>query len=202
MNVNFIVTCHNQEYQYDGLMEVLASYRTVVPSVVVCYNGINKTFQSHVRVPNLGLQRGDEELTRLGFRYHRMRDEIPRFIKIGIDSWLCDEGVILKTFEDMESGKCGYGGSYWMGTHQLSTDIFFADTRHGNVFDDLRFDGSCYEEWMRRHCDRLKINRHMIPEREPVHPHNREKCEKLKWTMHYDVHKNIANREKWSINRP
>lgn len=200
MNVNFIITAHHMEEYAPLLRRVLMSYRTIVPSVVLCYNGDSPNFHCNLRLNNRGHQEGDVDLTIRGFDWHQQRNNTQRFIKTGIDTFLLDESAIIKIFNTMESKQCGYAGNRWgnEAEESLATDVIFLDTAHGCPFDGgFSMQGPSFEAWMWNNCLRKRVKIHFIPERIPVHLKNRHECERLKWTMHHTLQRNVDNMIRW-----
>ena len=201
MKINFIITANSREDYWPHLFHILTKgYKKIEAVGVLAYNGSNAGFPCRIRTANLGHSEGDLDLTMKGYGFHARTNQITRFIKIGIDCWLLDEDKIIKIFNDMERWRCGYGGNHWHAETELalSTDVFFADTRFGNIFQFLK-QGHGDFEW-RAHvaCEDGNIKRHMIPERIPVHPHNRAECAALKWAMHHHLGSNLTCVREWA----
>ena len=199
MRINFIITANDKEDFLEPLLSVLRGYKKIKVSHCIAYNGKQDDFPRHMWIPNRGHQQGDMDLTKAGY-YALKSNNVFRFIKIGIDSFLLDEDQIIRIFNEMEKSQCGYAGNRWghEDEQSLSTDIIFSDIMFGNVFDGLDMEGyPGYEFAMWGHCNKYKIKAMMIKERIPVHQANRLECEALKWTMHHQLERNIANMEKW-----
>jgi hypothetical protein len=202
MEVNFIVTVFDKETYLPHLFEVLDSYSLVRPTVTIAYNGPRHDFQCNVRRPNMGLQHGDHDLTVSGYNHFRTLNDGFRFIKIGIDTFLLDEKLIVHIFETMERGQCCYAGNRWHheDSPTLATDIIFLDTRFGNPLDPphgMAKVGHDYESWMWHSIHSKNLKWLEIEQRKPVHMANRHECEKLKWTMHHQLERNVENMRKW-----
>jgi hypothetical protein len=198
MQVNFIITCFDKESFVDLAVKTITSYKKISPRICLAYNGKDEKFKCNVRIPNRGHQQGDLDLTLAGYE-NLLHNEIFRFVKIGADTCLLDEDIIISIFDDMARKRCGYAGNNWHeGQTSLATDIIFADLRFGNAFEGLTLKGYPAYEWaMYGQCEKRKIKAMIIKDRVPVHPDNRNECEKLKWTMHHELDKNIANARKW-----
>lgn len=215
MKVNFIVTAHARQDYLLPIYKVFQSYRKIQWNLVVVASDmpgdarLTRAVQLFVKnLPNdvggTGWSTSDHNKTQTGYNHFRNlnRNDF-RFVKLGIDCWLCDEQIIIDIFNDMEYRRAGYAGNKWKEDEpSLSTDIFFADTRFGNVFKDFHCEVpgapvSCFEWWMGHHCKRKAIATKIIPERIPVHPGFRYECEPLRWTMQHELGKNIANAERW-----
>lgn len=201
--VNFIITCFNRESYWPHLKDLIFSYKTIEPTVCLAYNGEDEAFECDVRLKNKGLQMGEYELIKAGYEHLLEKDvESDLFIKLSIDSWLCDEDVINKILSLMVHYKVPFAGTYWNTPEQLSTDIFFANIAYGNVFEDLVFDGPILESCMFNTVARLGGRFYRINEREPVHPNFRHSCPSLGWTMEHDLDKNLEFLDKFKQHKP
>jgi len=198
VKINFVLRCYDKEEYIPYALAVINSYWEIEPSIVLCYDGVRKDVLCDVKIPSQGKQCGDANMIYLGYLEHKLRNDNPRFLSMCVDSFLMDEDVIIRIFNEMEAGRCGYAGNNWNheGEPTLATDIIFADLRFGNVFE---FDqvGMEIEFWMYNHCMKKGIKPLIIKERIPVHPDNRFQCEKLKWTMHHTLKENLDNMRRW-----
>jgi len=202
MKINFIVTVFDKEIYIPYLLRVINSYRIIKPEIVVVYNGSNPDFQCTLRRPNMGHQHGDHDLTMTGFNHFRTLNDGFRFIKIGVDSFLLDENVLIHIFETMEKERACYAGNRWHNedSPSLSTDVIFLDTRFGNPLNPphgMEKDADDFEQWMWKSVHRRNLKWLEIQQRKPVHPDNRMECEELKWTMHHQLDKNLDNMRNW-----
>lgn len=199
MDVNFIITVYDKEEYLPYLLEILNSYKKIKPTYTIAYTGNNCDFPCNVKLENRGHSRGDYDCIVHG--YLNAKNKAPqttRFIKIGVDSWLLNEDVILDIFHKMELEQAGYGGIWW-DSHQddISTDIFFVDTRFGNAFDVMIQNDvpdhltPRLELYMRQILDFTKIKIHLIMDRWPSWSQFRWSCEKLGWTMSHNLEENI-----------
>jgi hypothetical protein len=198
MKIGFIITVFNREEYLPFLLRIIRGYKKISPEVAVCYNGDKPEFLCDVSIKNNGHQQGDMDLTVAG--YNRLVERgVFRFVKIGVDSWMLDESVIVKIFERMEKSRCGYAGNRWNGGEDsLATDIIFCDARFGNVFEGLSLDGfPAFEQAMYGACLRKKIKILFLDGRNPVHPFNRHEVESYKWTMHHRLSDNLLNAKRW-----
>lgn len=202
MDVNFIITAFDKEIYLPHLMEVLHGYKKVWPSICVVYNGNNPDFPCTLRRPNLGHQHGDHDLTMTGYNHFKTLNDGFRFIKIGIDTFLLDEDVIIHIFQTMEQEHCCYAGNHWHidDPQTLATDIMFLDTRFGNPLNPphgMAKDGADYEKWLWQSIRHRNLKWLEIQQRRPVHPTYRMECESLRWTMHHQLDRNLENMAKW-----
>lgn len=203
MDINFIITAHDKEIYLPHLMGVLRGYKKIWANDCLCYNGNIPDFTCTIRRPNMGHSHGDHDLTMSGYNHFKTLNDGFRFIKIGIDTFLLDEEMILHIFETMEKDQCCYAGNHWhwQGDETLSTDIFFLDTRFGNPLNPPhgmeRGEGADFERWMYLSIRNRKLKWLEIQQRIPVHPTNRLECEALKWTMHHQLDRNLDNMKKW-----
>ena len=128
IKINFIVTCFDKEVYWPKLKELLYSYQNIEPIVALAYNGEDPNFECSVRVENKGLQQGEFELIQAGYKY-LLEQDTPSdiFVKISIDSWLCNEDVIINIFNKMQHFRVPYAGNYWSLQDELSTDIMFVN---------------------------------------------------------------------------
>ncbi len=202
MEINFIITAHDKECYLPYLRKVLMCYQKIKPSYVVIYSGSNKEFPCTLRRPHMPHSDGDLDLTLTGFNHLRTMNDGFRFIKMGIDTLLLDEGAVIEIFLAMERAGACYAGNAWHGndSESLSTDIIFLDTRFGNPLNPphgLEKDGADFEKWMWQSMRHRGLKCLNIAARDPVHPNNRMECAKLKWTMHHQLENNVANMNKW-----
>jgi hypothetical protein len=138
MDINFIVTCHNREDYLPYLEEVFKSYKKIIPHHFICYNGDKSYFPCDLRIKNLGFQRGENSLIKLGYEVSKHYNDYPRFVKIGIDTFMLNEDVIISIFKQLEEKQLPYAGQWECRPGiTLTSDIFFCDTRFGNVFETL-----------------------------------------------------------------
>jgi hypothetical protein len=199
MHISFIITCYNREEYLPHLIKILQHYKKIKPTWAICYNG-DKDINCDFKCPNRGLHRGDYDLTMGG--YQKLKNTGHRFIKLSCDSWLLDEEVVINIFNIMKERRCCYAGSYWWGKGRLATDVFFADTKYGNLFNNLRCppkinDGEI--EWQRCALETTmgKIVKktgafYIIPERNYVNAtQHRHECNELSWCMHHNLNKNL-----------
>lgn len=201
--VNFIITCFDKENYWEDLKSLILSYTTIEPTICLAYNGTDPNFPADVRIENSGLQKGEYELIMEGYKFLVDKDvESDLFVKLSIDSWLCDEDVINKIFSNMRHFRVPYGGNNWDTPEQLSTDIFFANIAYGNLFESFRFDGAILENAMYNSVARLGGRFYRINEREPVHLNNRFSCETLGWTMSHDLNENRNFLKRYQEQKP
>jgi hypothetical protein len=202
MKVNFIVTAHDKEIYFPYLLKIITRYRKVEPEIVIAYNGSDPEFSCTVRRPPMPGSDGDSDLTMSGYNHFKTINDGFRFIKIGVDTFLLDEDILVHIFEVMEQEKACYAGNKWHGndSESLATDIMFLDTRFGNPLNPphgMEKDGADFEKWMWQSIRHRKLKWLTIQQREPVHPNNRMECAALKWTMHHQLEKNIENMRAW-----
>jgi len=192
--VNIIITCFNREAYLPGMIKAINSYSRIKPNYAVAYDGTDFKFPCQVRIDNPGHQRGDMALTIAGYNYLKANC-VPRWIKVGIDSWLTDDNKLFELFERMEREQAGYAGIHWCGGGELSTDIFFVDTRYGDVFEELEhrlttktgLNGN-FERIMSDCVKAKNVKPYIIPERK-IKDH-RWKCDELGWTMSHTLKDN------------
>ena len=203
IKINFIITCFDREAYWPKLEELILSYKTIDPIISLAYNGDDDDFKCSVRVPNKGLQEGEFDLIQAGYKY-LIDNDTPSdlFVKLSIDSWLCNEDVIVNIFNKMQHFKVPYAGNYWSLSDELSTDIIFANISYGNIFENLKMDGRVLEHSMSNAVGRLGGRFFLINEREPVHPDNRNSCKNLSWTMEHELEKNINFLESYEMDKP
>ena len=203
MRVGFIITCFDREPYWPFLRRILGSYTVIRPILTYCYNGMNTEHPCDVRRTNLGHVAGDMDLILSGYSWlsaGHPNCRLHRFIKLSVDSWPCDERVLVSLFGRMEAQRACYGGNYWHHNVEgsLSTDIFLADTRYGNVFGPLTAaQGYTDSEIAMDHAVRSVGQAYLIPERHPVHMEHRWRCDALKWTMSHRLEGNIRWAARW-----
>jgi len=216
MNINFIITCYDKESYYPFLKSIINSYKRINPSIVLCYSGKDDNFPCDIRIENkINGGRGDNhhehactyvdsdyELTILGYDFLK-KNGTTNWIKLSVDSWLIDEDKIINIFEDLESKNCVYAGNKWYSHINLSTDIFFANSRNVDIFEDLKKYGKdCldvlyynkiptgFENLMRYIV--IPYNHLLINDREPLTADGtRWICPKLGWCMSHVLETNI-----------
>jgi len=228
MNVNFIITCYNREAYWPELKKILESYEIIKPHIALCYNGLDENFECDFRCqykPNGG--RGNDrhpsgcdyadadcELTLGGYDFLKSNG-VNLWVKLSIDSWLLDENKLIQILENLETQDCAYGGNVWYKNINMSTDIFFANTKNKNIFEDIGKYGVEFFDYLysipnpegfehlmyfiSRQYDRL-----IIMEREPIEADvTRWFCDKLGWTMSHFLNANIKYKENYiSDNEP
>jgi hypothetical protein len=220
MQVNFIITCYNKESYWSHLKSVIESYKIIKPHVALCYNGSDENFECDFRCqykPNGG--RGndrhpsgcdyadaDYELTMGGYHFLKSNG-VNLWVKLSIDSWLLNENKLIQILEKLEHENCAYGGNIWYKRVNMSTDIFFANTKNNNIFEDMSKYGVEFFDYLysipnpegfehlmyfiSRQYDRL-----IIVDREPLKADStRWECPKLGWVMSHDLEWNIKFKE-------
>jgi hypothetical protein len=200
MDIGFVITANIREHYLPQCLRAIKSYQRIHPKIAVCYNGNQSSFPCDVRLVNKGHQHGDLDLTVNGLAHLIQRGAQRRFIKIGVDTLLLNESVLMNIFWEMERNMCCYAGNRWGSEQEPSyaTDIIFLDTQYGNPFDRLNSeDGASFEWWMFNAIKNASMKALIIPERVPVHPRNRMECAALHWTMHHQFDNNVENMRKW-----
>jgi hypothetical protein len=141
MDINFIVTCHNREDYLPYLEEVFKSYKKIVPHYFICYNGNKSYFPCHLKMDNIDGWQSDSILTKMGYELSLYYNDFPRFVKIGIDTFLLREDKIIEIFKQLEEKELPCASQQWeMPGITLYSDVFFCDTRFGNIFRELPYD--------------------------------------------------------------
>ena len=197
MMMGFIVTCFNREAYWPHLRRILAGYTHLRPRIAYCYNGADPSHPCDLRLANPGHSEGDLLMTLAGYRWLLDRhggQGLCRFMKLSVDSWPCDEAMIVSIARRMEALRACYAGAYWHWNRpgSLSTDVFMADTRFGNVFAELPRHRGCGDfETLMQAAVQTTGRPYLIPERHPVHLQNRFGCDQLKWTMSHDLQENV-----------
>jgi len=222
MNVNFIITCYDRESYWPELKKIIESYETIKPHIALCYNGLDENFECDFRCeykPNGG--RGNDrhphgvdyadadcELTLGGYNVLKSNG-VNLWVKLSIDSWLLDEKKLVQILENLENQDCAYGGNTWYKRVNMSTDIFFANTKTHNIFEDmLKYSVEFFDYlysipnpegfehlmyFISRQYDRL-----IIMDREPLNADvTRWFCYKLGWTMSHFLDTNLKFKEEY-----
>jgi len=199
MEINFIVTCYNREEYWPYLEKILKSYKQIKANVALVYTGTDETFDATIKILNRGHAKGDYDCIVAGYNQLKTNG-CKRWIKIGVDSWLLNEDKMIEIFNKMESNKHGYGGIWW-DSHKddISTDIFFVDTTHGNVFEGMAADDypEKYVQRMELYMAHLLQSMKITTEtdsfmaRWPTWSTGRFSCPALGWTMSHDLNTNI-----------
>jgi hypothetical protein len=135
-------------------LDLINSYKKITPTIIVGYNGLKQDIYKDFYAPNLGHSAGDMDLTLKGYQQFKKKNSDYRFIKLGVDSWLCDEDKIIDIFNKMEENSCGYAGNKWHDENNpsLASDIIFADIRFGNVFEGLTHNYPDFETSLEETC--------------------------------------------------
>jgi len=222
MNVNFIITCYNRESYWPELKKIIESYKNITPHIALCYNGLDDNFECDFKCeykPNGG--RGNDrhphgvdyadsdcELTLGGYNFLKSNG-VNLWVKLSIDSWLLDENKLVQILENIENQDCAYGGNTWYKRVNMSTDIFFANTKTHNIFEDmLKYSVEFFDylysipnpegfEHLMYFISR-QYNRLIIVDREPLHSDvTRWFCYKLGWTMSHFLVTNLKFKEEY-----
>jgi len=202
VKINFIITCHNREKYFPYLKDIIYSYQTIEPNITLCYNGETEDLAYDLKIPNYGHQVGEYSLVKLGYVLSNIKQENHYFVKLSVDSWLLNEDVILETFKTMQEAKTPYGGSCWSNQIQLSTDIFFADTRYGNIFEELKFDDCLLEYCMYNAVRRLGKGHLTIKRRNSQSATDSIKCNSLNWVYSHDLDFNLMKMKEYFKDYP
>jgi hypothetical protein len=198
LDVNVIITCHNREEYVPYLLEILKGYRYIKVNPLVCYNGDKLGFYYDLRLPNYGHSLGDMTLTLMGYRLHKFLHDSTRYLKLCADCWLFEEERILDIFLEMDKIKAVYGGSWWNDTKHLSSDIFFVNTAHGNIFEGFfQYEHASYEALLFRTVTQMNLPYYIIPQRINGCS-KRHSSRELKWVMHHNIADNIAAYQEYS----
>lgn len=194
--VDILITCHDREDYLPWLLKIIHQYTKINPHIIIAYNGTNDSFLCTVRRTNLGLSPGDLDLMQAGLLFCQHN----RILKLSIDTWPCDEEIIIDIFNRIEHKRLPYAGNVWDDEGiGLSTDIMFIDLRWGNIFNGWKYDGRNIEHSLQDCINALGIGYHNIPERMPVHPDQRFQCDNLKLCCYHDLETNIACARKWGV---
>lgn len=214
--INFIVTIYNREDYWPYLKNILDSYKKIKSNYVLCYSGENPNFTCDIRRPNLiNGGRGNDHhehacvyadmdylLTLEG--YNALKNNgVNSWVKICVDSWLLNEDKIIQIIDFIDNNDCVYAGNYWYTHINLSTDIFFANTKKNNIFNDLINYGPQFLDWLYSNKIPTGLENLMryivipydhaiIMDREPLAADTtRWMCPKLGWCMSHDLSTNI-----------
>ena len=191
IGVNFIITCFDKEDFWPHLKGLILSYKEIIPYIAFCYNGNDKNLECDYRCENRGLQIGDGQLICGGYN-HLKGNGINKWIKLSVDSWLCNERIILEYFQKMEVLKYHYMGCIWKNDFQAySTDVIFADTYFMKTFvDNFKHDGKILEKYAFEIAQKTGGSC-LIKERVVRDDLTRFNVPALGWTMDHDLQKNI-----------
>lgn len=111
--ISFIVTQTDDRY-LDGLQKLFNSYSTISPEVRFIQNNTLSSLKGSINLLPL---------------------ESNKVIKLSDSIWPCDEEVIKRIFSQLSYYKAPLGGTRKDET--IATDLFFADTNYGNIFEHL-----------------------------------------------------------------
>jgi hypothetical protein len=200
MEINFIVTCFDKEDYWPYLKEILNSYKLIKPHVAFCYSG-TKEIPFDYRTYNRGKQFGDADLI-CGGHSTLTGNKVKNWVKISVDSWLCDEQKVINIFEQMEKNDACYAGSFWDDKYHFSTDIMFVRDTKFDFWE--KFKDQVYS-WLAHDCIEglaAKLAKeseqyYLIPERSVIPNKYRHACEALGWIMQHDLQKNIDFLERY-----
>ena len=116
-----------------------------------------------------------------------------KWIKLSVDSWLCDEKVVIGLLNKMTEQNYHYAGCKWYNRdNQYSTDIIFADTLFMQKFTDYIMASPQRKidlEHVAAGIAKQIGGAYMIPER--TLPPHRCICPPLGWTMQHELKKNV-----------
>jgi hypothetical protein len=225
IDVNFIITIYNREDYWPYLKNILDSYKTIKSNYVVCYSGIDDSFECDFRMKNvINGGRGDNhhphssphvdmdfDLMMAGYEILK-NNNVTNWIKLSVDSWLIDERKIVDILNFLKNEDCVYGGNYWYTHINLSTDIFFLNTKHYNIFEDLKKHGKHFLDWLYNNKIPTGLenlmryiviphNHAIIIEREPLNAEStRFLCPNLGWCMSHDLGTNIEFLKNYQTN--
>lgn len=216
IEINFIITIYDKEDYWTYLKQILDSYTKIESNYVVCYSGNKENFSSDFRVENkLNGGRGNDHhphstpfvdmdyILMMGGYEILKKNNISKWVKLSVDSWMLDEEKIIQIFDFLEKEDCVYGGNVWYSHINLSTDIFFANTKNKNIFEDLKIHGNKFLDWLYykkiptglenlMRYTVIPYNHAIILDREPLtFDGTRFCCPKLGWCMHHDLQKNV-----------
>ena len=95
----------------------------------------------------------------------------------------------------MENDESCYAGNHWFSENDqsLATDIIFANTSYGNIFESFEWDEQFFETSLYSTMVKNNYKASIIKERIPVVPNYRFSCESLKWTMEHDLKSNLKS---------
>ena len=159
--VNIIITVYDREDYWPYLKHILDNYKTIKCNYVVCYSGEREDFHSDFKIKNvINGGRGndhhpyscphvdmDYELMMGGYELLK-NNGVNNWIKLSVDSWLIDEFKIVSILNFLVEEECVYGGNIWYSHINLSSDIFFVNTRKHNIFEDLKIHGKEFLDWL------------------------------------------------------
>jgi hypothetical protein len=159
--INFIITVYDREDYWKYLKNILDGYVTIKSNYVVCYSGDRDDFEFNFRLKNkINGGRGnnhhihasphvDMEFDLIIGGYELLKNNnVTNWIKLSVDSWLLDENKIKQIVDFLDNEDCVYGGNEWYSHINLSTDIFFANTKKHNIFEDLKIHGKHFLDWL------------------------------------------------------
>jgi hypothetical protein len=220
--INFIITVYDKEAYWPYLKNVIDSYKKIKSNYILCYSGEDNNFQCDIKRKNVinggrGNNHHEHSCPYVDMDYNLILDGynllkengVKDWIKLSVDSWLLDENKILQIFNFLENNQCVYGGNYWYTHINLSTDIFFVNTRDHNIFNDLYTYGPKFLDWLyynkiptglenlMRYIV-IPYNHAIIMDREPMSADGtRWLCSKLGWCMSHDLGTNIEFLKKY-----
>ena len=205
MNINFIVTTYDKEEYLPYLVDIFKNYKKINPTYSVIYTGNKLDFSANIKIENRGHSRGDYDCMIHGYLNLKNKSQSTRYIKIGIDSWLLNEDKIIEIFNKMENESCGYAGIWWdSNKDDISTDIFFVDTRFGNIFESMIQNDvpesltHRLEVYMYQLLKFSNIKPYFITERWPTWSDFRWNCPALGWTMSHKLEENLNFLKKYN----
>lgn len=214
--INFIITVYDRENYWPHLKNILDNYKKIKSNYVICYSGENKDFKCDIKIKNLiNGGRGDDHhpnstpyvdmdflLTIAGYEFLK-KNNVTNWIKLSVDSWLIDEDKVIEIINFLENNNCVYGGNIWYSHINLSTDIFFVNTKIKNIFEDMKTHGQKFLDWLYEKKIPTGLENLMryivipydhaiIMDREPIDANlTRWMCPKLGWCMSHNLDTNL-----------
>jgi len=198
MEVNFIITVYDKEEFLPATKDFIKKFTKIQPKIFVVYCGPNKV-EANLKLPDPGEPAREIFMTLWGYKKLSEDSVVPRYVKMTGNTWLMDEDVIINIFNEMENRKAAFGGNHWHFNLEgsLSADIFFADTRFGNVFKAIDAKPKDFEVVLFDTLRKIKSTPYIIEGRDPVYYNNLHECKTLKWAMHSNIGKNFECFQEW-----
>ena len=202
MDINFIVTCYDNEEQLALLLKLLESYKKIKPTVVVSYSG-EKEIPCHVRITNTIPATRELAMTVEGYRvFKRFKNTNKKFVKLSARVWPVDEDALIELFKKLEENKVPFAGNYWHHnlTGSFAADFFVADFTYGNFLDPIDIVTNDTEVTLYQQLIvRMKKKVYLIPERTPIFWSNLFECKPLGLIMYEDIEVSLQTMKDWGI---
>ena len=204
MDINFIITCYENEQNIPLLVQLLQSFKKIQPNIVVSYAG-EKDIPCDVKIDPTSLKPQFREiaLTVEGYRaFKRYNNTNKKFVKLSANVWPTNEDILIELLDRLTVHKTPYGGNYWHhnGVGSLAMDFFVMDLTYGDFLKDLdQVHNDSEVTLYQQLVVKKKKQPYIIPERDGIFWNNRYECKALGLVMRSTPQENLATMKDWAI---